>query len=364
MSSNFLLRPFRWLFSNNISDLIKRPSDENMKLYKLLIFSLDGVLIDKMNSKVLPLAVETFNKLKSIGYRMCIITNECRYSPKRVRKDLVFLGFDLDSSIDIITASSLTLISLTNILKWRHVSNNSSNISSNPDNLSSKYISRKSYNNMLNEASDIKPVVSATHFGIIGNVNLYNYLRNSICKKYRNAHLYYIEDCINPSRKLDYIVVGSVNIDNNLDKIIENSVRWFQKNNTASVILAHSDIMPENRKSVKYINPIPLINKIDELGKSLDKDFEMPSDKIAVGKPYCSEFIDKFIERYDLKKEEKLPILVIGDDYNADMKFAFSANCDKCLVLSGNTQISDIESKKINTDDIEFVVPDVSYLGL
>jgi ribonucleotide monophosphatase NagD (HAD superfamily) len=365
MSSNFLLTPFRWLFPNTIRSLIKRPTKENIKDYELLIFSLDGVLTDNTNCKSMPLAVETFNKLKSLGFRICIITNECRYSPKRVRKDLLMLNFEIDNTIDIITASSLTLISLTNILKWKHVSN-SSNLNKDTENFSSKYISRKRYKTILNDMSNTTtPVVSSTKFGIIGSIDLFNYLRNSICKKYRNVHFFSInDDDIHPPKNLDYIIIGSINNNSELNKLITNSVRWFQENPKTSIILSHSDIVAEHRNNNQFIYPLSLVNMIEKSGQLQDSQFKIPEDKIAVGKPYCSEFIDKFIQRYNLIENNKLKVLMIGDDYNSDMKFAENANCDKCLVLSGNTQIKDIEQNNIDISNIEYIIPDVSYIGL
>ncbi len=111
--------------------------------------------------------------------KICIITNECRYSPKRIKKELRSLGFDIDNNIDVITASSLILIALTNILKLSHSEFKSSE---EKDTYSSKYISRKKYKKMVN--SFPQPI---TKFGIISEPELFSYLQNSITKQYINC---------------------------------------------------------------------------------------------------------------------------------------------------------------------------------
>ena len=144
------------------------------------------------------------------------------------------------------------------------------------------------------------------------------------------------------------------------DKIIKNSVEWFKNNKKASIIFTHTDIISEHNKHNNYKTPLNVFFDINtESG-----DFIIKNDSIAVGKPYCSEFIDKFIERYELSKDEKLKVLMVGDDYNSDVKFAENANCDKCLVLSGNTTLQDLTENKINTKNINYIIPDITYLAL
>jgi len=381
-----------WFFSGSAGTVIKKPTPENINSYQLLIFSMNGVL--RNNDKAIPLAVETFNKLKNeMNKKICIITNECRYSPKRIKKELRSLGFNIDNDIDVITASSLTLIALTNILKWRHVSN-SSGIQEETESYSSKYISRKRYRKIVNSSlqtqKQTQTIVSSTKFGIISDPELFSYLKNSITKKYHNVLFYHIKVNHPIPKDLDYVVIGTLSKNNqeenkeekqeekhNINSELENAFQWFKSNPKVSIILANSNIQPDHRE-INYLEPINLLKEIEKYGKNKDKDFELPIDQIAVGKPYCSEFIDKFIERYNLTdskdklidsenspKSPKLKVLMVGDDYNSDIKFAENINCDKCLVLTGNTRLEDLNNNNnIDTSSINYIIPDVSYLAL
>lgn len=363
-----------WFFSGSPATVIKKPSLENISSYQLIIFSMNGVL--RNNDKAIPLAVETFNKLKNeMNQKICIITNECRYSPKRIKKELRSLGFDIDNNIDVITASSLILIALTNILKLSHSEFNSSE---EKDAYSSKYISRKKYKKMVN--SFPQPI---TKFGIISEPELFSYLKNSINKKYHNVLFYHIKVNYPIPEDLDYVVVGTLSKNNqeennNINSELENAFQWFKRNPKVSIILANSNIQPSHRE-INYLEPINLLKEIEKYGKNKEASFQLPIDQIALGKPYCSEFIGKFIERYNLKDSDgklidsensfkfpKLNILMVGDDYNCDIKFAENINCDKCLVLTGNTRLKDLNNNNnnIDTSSINYIIPDVSYLAL
>lgn len=361
-----------WFLSGSAGTVIKKPSLENVNSYQLLIFSMNGVL--RKNDNAIPLAVETFNKLKNeMNQKICIITNECRYSPKRIKKELRSLGFDIDNNIDVITASSLILIALTNILKLSH---NVFNSSEEKEAYSSKYISRKKYKKIVN--SFPQPI---TKFGIISEPELFSFLKNSINKKYNNVLFYHIKVDYPIPEDLDYVVVGTLSKNNkeeknNINSELENAFKWFKRNPKVSIILANSNIQPAHRE-INYLEPINLLKEIEKYGKNKDKDFELPIDQIAVGKPYCSEFIDKFVERYNLTdskdklinsenspKSSKLKVLMVGDDYNSDIKFAENINCDKCLVLTGNTRLEDLNNNNIDTSSINYIIPDVSYLAL
>lgn len=354
-----------WFFSKSAKDYIKKPSIENIKKYELLIMCIDGVL--KNNNDVIPLAVETFNKLKNeINVKICLLTNECRYPPQIIRKKLTDMGFDIDKNIDIVSASSLVLIALSNILKLRHI-NSVSNLHKDTETYNSYYISRKKYKSIINKTnSEVAKSLAHTKFGIIADDDLFNYLANSITKKYKHASFYHIKNDlshIDIPANLDYVIIGTLEKSSKLDQYLNSAVQWFLINPNVSVILAHTDT---NTKITDTLCPVSLLNSIKDHGKSINSEFKLPDDTISVGKPYCSEFIDKFMERYKLNKSSnsRLNILVVGDDYECDMKFAENVWCDKCLVLTGNITSDDLVKQKYDISGIEYIIPDVSYLAL
>ena len=53
---------------------------------------------------------------------------------------------------------------------------------------------------------------------------------------------------------------------------------------------------------------------------------------------------------------------MIGDNLDTDIAFAKKINCDSCLVLSGITSLTDIQNNKSLVDDIDYIIPDISYL--
>lgn len=354
-----------WFFYKSAKDYIKKPSIESIRKYELLILCIDGVL--KNNNEAIPLAVETFNKLKNeLNTKLCLLTNECRYPPQTIRKQLISMGFDIDTSVDIVSASSLVLITLSNILKLRHI-NSASNLEKETENYNSGYISRKRYKRIVNtEDAELNKAIRHTKFGIIADDELFNYLANSITKKYKHATFYHIKKDLstnNIPENLDYIVIGTLENSNKLDQYLNNSVQWLLANPNVAIILAHTDT---NTKIEDTLCPVSVLNSIKEHGKKDNSEFKLPDDTISVGKPYCSEFIDKFMERYKLDKSgtARLNILVVGDDYDCDMKFAENVGCDKCLVLTGNITSDELVKQKYDISGIEYIIPDVSYLAL
>ena len=84
----------------------KRPNLDMLKTLDLIIFNMDGVL--RINNKQVDIAVESFNNIKKNNIPMCILTNECRRSPKKLKKELKNMGYDL-SNIHLISSNLLML---------------------------------------------------------------------------------------------------------------------------------------------------------------------------------------------------------------------------------------------------------------
>jgi len=335
----------QYLSSNDYSNIIKKPNRDNISKYSLIIFDVDGVL--RIDSKVIPLADITFNKIKEMEIPICIITNSSRKSPKLIKQELTDMGYEIDSQIDLISASSLVVLEICNILKNNTI----------PINKQSK-----------NKKNSLPHIFN---IGIIGEANLLFYITRKITKKYTNCCFYWIKDNMafrNISHNIDYFIIGSMVIDNDIQLYIDRAAQWFNCNTNASIIISSPDRFSDEKiKEMDYYQSTPLLDIIKTKGVKEYGRFEIPSDQKILGKPHCSDYIDKICERYNIdissiKENERLPILMVGDNLDTDIAFAKKINCDSCLVLSGVTKLTDIQEDNSLINNIDYVIPDISYL--
>ena len=83
---NILYNSITYIWNNDAQNYIKRPNHEDVKNLKLIIFNVDGVL--SIGENPIEIARASFNKLIKLNIPICIITNEDRRSPKRIKRDL------------------------------------------------------------------------------------------------------------------------------------------------------------------------------------------------------------------------------------------------------------------------------------
>lgn len=324
---------------NQYSSIVKKPVKGCLDNYKLIIFDMDGVL--RKGNDVIPLADITFNKIKESGLPICIITNQFRKSPKKIKKELISMGFNIDTNINLISASGLMLLEIVNIMKNNKIPQ-------------SKLCKNKS----------MPPIIK---FGFIGENEYFNYIKGSMTNKFSNCAFYSIKNEYTP-QNIDYFIIGSLNNDENINDYINKAIRWFGYNPNASILISSPDTIDvEIMENLTYYSAIPLLNKIQDEASKLNSDFKVPNNWTIVGKPYCHNYISKICDKYninsnDLNENGKLPILMVGDNPNTDMEFAKNINCDKCLVLSGVISINDIQKNETLVDDVDYVIPDISYL--
>lgn len=320
-------------FTNNF---IKRINNDEINKYDLFIFDMNGVL--RINNKPINLAINSFNNLINNNKKICILTNECRTSPKFLRSELINMGFKLNKNIELISSSKLTLIKIDEIL-------NNLNIN----------IRHK---NKKNNIYDNKKLIN---IGLVGTKEFYFYIKKKIQAKYLNIFFYWIKDDNIIPEKLNYLIIGNIENDYNIDttysKVIDNGIKWFKNNNNFDIIFSYIDKKDDIVKD--YFKPLQYF---DILSAELKKNNINPiiNNKIYLGKPYCSEYIDYIYSRYKLNKENK-SILMVGDNIETDMEFAENINGDACLVLSGVTKHKDLNYN--NTKNIKYIIPDISYIN-
>lgn len=282
----------------------KRPTLDLLKTLDLIIFDMDGVL--KINNTPIDIAIESFNKIKRNNIPICILTNECRRSPKKIKKELNNLGYNL-SNIHLISANLLMLKKIEDIC----------------------------YNNRKQT------------FAIISNHSFNSYIQSNINNKikHKKPKIYYIDDNVYPDN-IDYFIISCLDKDYYEEKknIIE---QWFLNNKSAKIILTYpnkNDIYSENIFPIIIINKHPIKNK----------EFEI------IGRNNYTYIVDEIKTYYGFLKLKNKNILTIGDNLITDIEFSKKNNFKSALVLSGITKLEDLN--KENTKTIDYIIPDISYL--
>lgn len=328
--------------SNQINKQLKRPNNNDIEKYNLIIFDMDGVL--RIGNKSIPIARESFNKLQKTKIPLCIITNECRRTGKRLKKELKQMGYRINNDIKIITSGDLMLKQILYILEME--------------------TSKRRIN-----------------FGIISEQDFFFFIKHNSLNNYKNVKFHWIHDKIIPTN-LDYIVIGCLNNKNKIENEVESTseltsfndndilinrcINWFKNNDKFELLLTCPDEDDvENINKVTTILPKQLLKIIDKKDKNLkilDKNIIIP------GKPNPIFILDILNDNYGLNinpfnESEKSKVLMVGDNINTDIELANNLDIESCLVLTGVTRYDDIiniQSEKLQ--NINYIVPDISYL--
>lgn len=299
--------PFYLFISNSYSEqetVFKRPDLDYIKDIELIIFGMNGVL--RTNNKPIDIAVESFNKIKKKNIPISILTNECRRSPKKIKRELKIMGYDL-SNVNFISSNFLMLKKIENIC----------------------YDNRKQ------------------NIAIISNQSFFYYIESNTKNKIKKntPHFYFIDNEVIPNN-IDYFIIGCLDIDS-YNKYKNSISELFSNNKNAKIILTCTDehnIEDENILPKKIFNLYPEKNKeFDFVGKS--------------NKEYILEEIKNY---YGMNKINNEKILMIGDKLETDIEFANNNKFNSCLVLSGITKLENL-NKEINKK-IDYIIPDISYL--
>ena len=307
--NNFLWKynPFYLFISNYNSHpeySLKRPNLEYINNLELIIFGMDGVL--RTNNKPINIAVESFNKIKKKNIPICIITNECRRSPKKIKRELKNMGYDL-TNVNFISSNFLMLKKIENIC----------------------YDNRKQ------------------NIGIISNQSFCSYIESNTKNKIKknNPNFYFIDNNIFPNN-IDYFIIGCLDIDS-YNKYKNSISKWFLNNKNAKIILTCTD---ENNIDNENILPKKIFNLYPEKNKEFD----------FVGKSNKAFILEEIKNYYGINKINNEKILMIGDKLETDIEFANNNKFNSCLVLSGITKLENLN--KDISKKIDYIIPDISYL--
>lgn len=362
---NYLFPASSSKYINN-NQLIRKPKSGDLDKYELIMIDMDGVL--RNGNKKIGLSNLVIDKLNSMNKKYVIITNECRKEPRLIRQDLKSMNINIPENVPIVSASQLVKKTLL------------------------KSILGSTSKQTLKTSKDL----FKQKIGVIGTDTEYLYYKKSF-KNYKNVRIYWINNN-NLPLNLDYIVVGCVNNDDNINNNFNKSLKWLMNNPIVTLIISCPDLQDiENKESLQYYLPIPFLKELETRVNTRDKvmkfndiyldveknknfdpyNFKINHDQIIVGKPETEFVLDLFkyykIIDKNIDSVSKLPslkekVLIIGDNLNTDIKLSEKINCDAALVLSGITSNDDLMNihnsyngnKLINS--IEYIVPDLSQM--
>lgn len=349
-------------------NLIRKPTLQSIKNYKLVMLDMDGVL--RNGYKKIGNSDIVIKKLNEQQIPYIILTNDCDKDPKTIKNDLKLMDIQLGRNNHIISASLLLKNKLCNILKT-HTDNTQLNI------------------------------------GVITTYELFNYLKSKVTKisksrsNHNNVKFYNIKDNMIP-HNLDYIVVGCLENDEDIDKNLSKSFQWIYNNPSAKIIIGCPDAIDViNMKKITNYSPINILKEIESRVQNMDSSFEWKSLKnqlintqlfeedkykkykinnkqIIIGKPHLESMTDilqHYKIKFDVNDSQKYDnhgkILMIGDNLNTDMKLGINLNCDVALTMSGVTSYDDLinicrydSNKKEFIDNIKYIIPDISYITI
>ena len=349
-------------------NLLRKPVLENIKNYDLIMIDMDGVL--KKGYKKLSISDIVIKKLNQLKLPYIILTNDCDKDPKSIKHDLQLMNIELGNKNHVISASLLIKNKLMNIFD--------------------KQNKEGRFNYKLKK-----------NIGVITNYELYNYLKSKVTFKYKGIKFYNINNNVIP-QNLDYIVVGSLENNENFDQNLVKSFQWIYNNPEAELIIGCPDIQDViNGEKILNYSPINILKEIESrvrsnhtsfdikaLNKTLINDeleasdkvkkYKIKNNQIIIGKPHIdsmTNILDYYNIDYSLVGKKDVnnsgKILMIGDNLNTDIKLGFNLNCDTALVMSGVTSYDDLinicrydsEKKKL-IDKLDYIIPDLSYIAL
>tara|TARA_B100000575_G_C23135818_1_gene659806 strand:- start:390 stop:1478 length:1089 start_codon:yes stop_codon:yes gene_type:complete len=341
------------LFYNNNNNNLILPSKTDILKYNLIIINLDNVLINNTCCKINNSDI-IIKKLNESNIPYLIVSNNCCKFPTSLRRDLKQINLGIKDNVPIVTNLLLLKKTLVDIINKNILPINKYN-----------KISLK-YPHIYN-------------IGVIGNINQYTYLKSKL-KKTKRSIFYWIEDDYIPTN-LDYIIIGEVENNKQIENIEFKSLKWIINNPNSELIIMNTkvnNIILNNQ--VKYYTPISYLKNIEnkfinfefnkEQNKILKADlkrnnygninkFKITNNQLIIDNSKLDYYSDIF-KLYNINYQEKSKILIIGNNIEYDLKLSKNLNCDYMLTLSGIINNINLDNNK----NIKYVVPDISYLLL
>ena len=375
---NYLYESIAYYWNNNSMNYIKKPEHLFISKLNLILFNIDGVLCN--DNKYIPIARDTFNSLVNRNIPICIITNECRKSPKLIKKYLKERGFHINHTnntthnttkktpqIKIITSGLLMLNYISYIINP---------LSYTLMNLDSK---QKSYGKIKSNRK--------LNFAIIGEQDIYYYINQNILNKYDNIKLHWIYDKIAPNN-IDYFIITILDNKSNFEVIQERLITWIKNNPSAKFLITSPELKDNVNVNVNINDCIYPKNIIKLLKTNINESnnkYNIHHDmlkQININLDYPRKPVNEIIKteleyHFDIKIKDSINkstntpvdnsntnnIMIIDDTIESSFKQYENLNLYKTLVLSGKSKYNNLVTiDKEEIDGLDFIIPDISYL--
>jgi hypothetical protein len=373
---NYLYESIAYYWNNNSANYIKKPEHLFISKLNLILFNIDGVLCN--NNKYIPIARETFNSLVKRNIPICIITNECRKSPKLIKKYLKERGFHINHTNNTThnTAKNKPHIKIitSGLLMLNYIAYIINPLSYTLMNLDSK---QKSYGKIKSNRK--------LNFAIIGEQDIYYYINQNILNKYDNIKFHWIYDKIAPNN-IDYFIITILDNKSNFEVIQERLITWIKNNPSAKFLITSPELKDNINININDCiypkNIIKLLkNNINESGNKYNIHHDMLK-QININLDYPRKPVNEIIKteleyHFDIKIKDSINkstntpvdnsntnnIMIIDDTIESSFKQYENLNLYKTLVLSGKSKYNNLVTiDKERIDGLDFIIPDISYL--
>lgn len=283
---------------------------------RAIMLDMDGVM--RIGYKAMPGINRLLQKIRENDLRTAVVTNECRYTPEKIRSDFLDMNIEWEKT-------------------W-------------PIHTSAKAIGDFLYRHFL------KHINMKYHVGVIGENGIVSSVNEAITqfkKEHNNASV-----IINqlPNLEIQNKKTGAALLDDNTSMILvigtvsplqiedlEMAMKWIRRG--AHVVVSCPDVVdPEFKEDYSICMPLHIL-------KMVKLNAQLESFYINVGKPspYMLRFMDHQKDLSDLKNRD---ILFVGDSLNTDMKLAVENGFQSALILTGNSDMNDVKKSIIQPDMI------------
>lgn len=267
-------------------------------IVKCILCDMDGVL--RIGSQPITGVQNIFSYFKELNIQPMIITNECRYTNKKIYDDLKDMKIIKDETIPLITSANVCKTWLENYM----------------------------YDNNYNDFNVC----------VIGEKGLQENIKSI---QSNNLSIGTILHSNNTTHNI--IILGSLfNYTENHKQIIK---KWISNPSTLIVKTCDDNADPESN----CILPNDILERFNRCAD------------INVGKPdkNFSREINRLLKEKHLSHINPTEILLIGDTMNTDIKMGIELGYKTTLVLSGNTKIYDL--KRYNYSPT-YILPSLEFI--
>ena len=291
---------------------------------KLVALDMDGVM--RIGKHAIPGIHPLLEKIKEKGLKAIVVTNECRYTEGKIRHDFYDMKIDWPDDWPIYTSAHSIRDFLVKMFN-KPVANK-------------KGISRKTSSGVEMDGSvgNLLELVDDNniekYIGVVGERGIREGVKEAIRRSGRGIKMANLPPFERNECEL-FLVIGTLyNVD---ITDLEKALKWIQRG--AKVVVSCPDITdPELKGDFSICMPRHVLHMVR---------LNANTDYYCVGKP--NALMARAIKHHfpQISLEE---VLFVGDSLDTDIKLAEENGMISALVLTGNTQITDLEKSCVQPD--------------